>query len=233
MISVVLGLNSCKPEVSTPETSTLTISLTHLVDSNDLVSNDLIHKNAAGYMYSVSRLEYYLSNFILINKAGQEHRIHATQYINFRDSATHSFTLEHLELNSYTQIQFNFGLRPSENISNSLPNTAENVGMAWPEPMGGGYHFMKFEGKYRDTSKLKGFAIHLGTNVCELAVELPITITIDQEENRLEIEMNVNEWMTNPHDYDFEVHGYYTMGDTALMQMVRDNGKTAFKIINK
>ena len=37
--------------------------------------------------------------------------------------------------------------------------------MAWPTAMGGGYHFMKVEGHYLDTSNtIQGFAIHLGKN---------------------------------------------------------------------
>ena len=36
--------------------------------------------------------------------------------------------------------------------------------MAWPDVMGGGYHFLKLEGHYKKDSLLAGYAMHIGQN---------------------------------------------------------------------
>jgi len=227
---VIIPLSSCtEPEIE-PDQGNLEIRLHHYADSNLVKPNELIHKNLAGYSYSVTRLEYYLSNFTLVGTKDGSHKVEHAQYISFDDSSTSDFTLQKIPFGDYSEIVFNFGLHPLQNISYSLPNTPENIGMAWPESMGGGYHFMKFEGKYLFQAKKIGYAIHLGTDICTLQISIPINVTIDDNNTAIDIAMDLNQWMENPNTYDFERDGSYTMGDTITMTLVRDNGHTVFKL---
>jgi hypothetical protein len=228
-------LQSCKPDDDDPkvDNASLTIKVNHYVDSSIVTPNQLIYTNKAGYSYSVSRLEYFLSDFTLINFGNAGHAISHTQYINFEDSKTNTFTISGLPIGEYKLISFHFGLSEARNVSYSLPNTPENIGMAWPESMGGGYHFMKLEGRYLFDSKKLGYTFHLGTNICTMEVTLPINLSITKETNSITLDMNINEWMQNPHTYDFEQNGNYTMGDTSTMTMVRDNGHNVFRLHDK
>jgi hypothetical protein len=46
-----------------------------------------------------------------------------------------------------------------------LSTTLDNLNMAWPTAMGGGYHFLKMEGHYLDSLNTnQGYAIHIGKN---------------------------------------------------------------------
>ena len=103
-------------------------------------------------------------NFELKNESGEWVTFNNVQYINPRKPEFTSFILKAIPTGKYTTVKFRFGIDTARNYSNSLPNTAENRNMFWPEPMGGGYHHMKFEGKFTDkTGTQTGFAYHNGT----------------------------------------------------------------------
>jgi hypothetical protein len=231
--SIVLNLSSCKPATPEIESSRLTIDLKHLVDGQILEGGVYNYQTASGHDYSVSRLEYYISRVSLIDQNGKTQNFNKTHYVNFLDSNTWTIQFESVPFGNYNGIEFNFGLAAADNISGSLPPTQENIGMNWPDPMGGGYHFMKLEGKYVLGASKKGYAIHLGTNICEMRIALALDLDIEKEPSALGLEMNLNEWFRNPANYDFELDGYYTMGDTTLMTKIRDNGMNAFKILKQ
>jgi hypothetical protein len=115
-------------------------------------------------------------------------------------------------------------------VPHGLPNTEDNIGMIWPEPMGGGYHFMKMEGKFRDSLGLVGYALHQGTNLTGIEVSTPIRFNVDENPTGFQLTMDINEWFTNPYDYDLEIDGNYTMGDTVSMKKIAANGATVFNL---
>jgi hypothetical protein len=103
--------------------------------------------------------------------------------------------------------------------------------MLWPDVMGGGYHFLKLEGKYLDSLKNeKGIAIHIGLN-SSLVNHHPINSDIKIVENNtssVKLAMNLNEWFMNPYTFDFNRDGNYTMGDSTAMNFIKNNGNDVF-----
>ena len=140
-----------------------------------------------------------------------------------------NFTFVHVKVfQIYTKAKFYVGLDSAHNISYSLPNTTENLNMAWPEMMGGGYHFMKFEGNYISGTSTFGFAMHLGRNPYLVEIELDRIFNIPSQYNLTNLDMNLNEWFKNPEIYDFDIDGNYSMGDTAAMHKLSNNGIDIF-----
>lgn len=222
---------SCKPDEKPIKTGKeVQIAIEHVVDGIPIEKGKVNYTNASGNEYSITRLEYYLSNFRFITENGEIIVHDQVYYISAFDTNTHTLIINDLPPTDYTKIIYNFGLTPGRNLSNSLPNTNENANMFWPEMMGGGYHFMKLEGRYRDTTALSGYAIHLGTNVCTMEVSKDVSISNKTDVGRLTLTKNINEWYTNPKDYDFINHGRYTMGDTVLMEHIIENGQTVFTL---
>jgi hypothetical protein len=104
--------------------------------------------------------------------------------------------------------------------------------MYWPDEMGGGYHFLKFEGNYLNSdNKTKGFALHLGTNPL-LIKHQKINQVIQLNKNisdTIELNMNINKWFDGETTYNFLVDGNYSMGIISLMQKLQSNGKAVFE----
>lgn len=223
-------LYSCKKDQVT-EMATVQFEITHEVDGEGLVMDTIRYENMAGNPFSVSRLEYYLSNFTFLSDDSEEEVIDEIFYVNPNKPNTLVIENQELAAGTYQTLQFHVGLPAEENTSYNLPGTPENVNMAWPEQMGGGYHFMKLEGHFIDAqTNEKGYAMHLGMNQWLVTVTLNNTLQVAGDDNQLRLTMNLNEWFENPHTYDFNVQGNYSMGVDSLMSKLSENGLSSFSL---
>jgi len=211
-------------------TNTLDIKLNYEVDGQPLLSDTLIYSNDAGNNYSVSRLWYYLSRIALVNSDSSLLPIKDYVFVDAFRSTTNEFTISGVPAGHYIGIKFYIGLDSVQNLTNALPATSDNLNMEWPVPMGGGYHFMKFEGHASDSAGNYGFAMHLGRN--EYLVESMIWKHIQIVSGRSDISlmMNLNEWFRDPEIYDFNIDGNYSMGVMAAMMKLRNNGVDVFSV---
>jgi hypothetical protein len=139
----------------------LTLNLGFVSGSSPLQFDTIMYSNAAGNVYSVSRLQFYVSNIQLIKPDSSLVNISEFNYVDARVSSTLSITQTLPQKGSFIGMKLQLGLDTTHNKTNFLPAIAENINMAWPDMMGGGYHFMKFEGIYIDGLSFPGFAMHL------------------------------------------------------------------------
>ena len=140
----------------------------------------------------------------------------------------------------YTAIRFIFGLDESDNRTGLFTDPPESE-MFWPDLLGGGYHYMKLNGKYLDVEdRLAPLAIHLGIGQNEdhsqfyqnyFTVELPIDFAITEiAENQLDLTMVIDNWFRNPHTIDFDEFGSHIMQNQTAQRLISGNGKDVFKI---
>ncbi len=223
---VCLMAVSCRPDKSV-----VTSANVHHVVGNELLSMDSVrYSNAAGNALSVTRLEYYLSGFELTDTEGKVTALDGVFYVNAEDATTHDLTLGKLNPGSYNQLRFYVGIVPERNDLSKLPNTLENTGMQWPEMMGGGLHFMKMEGHFMDSSgAISGYAVHLGTDIALTSVTINQSFVVSESDPKIDLTMDLLAWYENPVDYDLN-GANVTMGDTVLMQLIRDNGGDVFTL---
>ncbi|NKB66644.1 MAG: hypothetical protein GKR89_06250 [Candidatus Latescibacteria bacterium] len=213
--------------------STVTLSLEHQVDGAALVLDDqLRHVNAAGNEYSVSKVEYILTGIALEKANGQRVVLADQHYRNAADEATQTVAGAEIAAGDYERLVFTFGVTGEENVAGALPNAAVYENMLWPEAMGGGYHYMKFEGLYRAGDEDGAFAVHTGPsggNDFSLAIVLPIDLKADGDDWTIRLSMNLNEWFTGAETYDFAGLGGI-MGNAGLQAVLQGNGAGAFSI---
>jgi len=221
---------SCKGEDPVPDEATVTLRFVHQNQGEAAVFDQLNYQNAAGNTYSLTRLEYLLSRFELVGEGGETYLGPRQMYLNGEADNTIDILLEEVPNGMYDSLVFTFGLRPEDNASNSLPNEPEYNNMFWPEPMGGGYHFMKMEGHFADGGGTSGYAFHLGTDSFHIPQGLKIDMKVEGEERIIEVIMDIDQWFENPHTYDLETMSPYTMGNNDAMQKLVDNGKHVFTI---
>lgn len=230
-----MWLTSCTKDESPhqPHTGTLAIHLRYEVDQKALSPDSLQYTNAAGNAYSVTRLQYYISQIVLTTASGNQFIHDGIFYVDALRDSEHTLYLNNVPPNTYTSIQFFIGLHAACNVSNSLPATLDNLNMSWPDVMGGGYHFLKLEGNYLNNNGApKGYAVHLGTNEA-IVLHHPLQVLVPVSEHtpcEITLHMNLNEWYTHPDVFNFNTDGNYTMGIPELMQKIAKNGKDIFHV---
>lgn len=230
----VVGINfsSCKKDVIKPKPGSIKFAMEYVVDNNSLLFDTILYTNAAGNKYSVNHLEYFLSGFTFNKSDGSSHKSTSVFYINAQKPLTNSISIDNLPQGSYSSISFYLGLDSNTNKTNFLPNTLDNINMAWPDAMGGGYHFMKMEGYFLNKagSQKDGYAMHLGRNNNLVKIDLNVPLIITDDVQTKILTMNINEWYKNPAVYDFETDGNYSMGLPNAMSKLTQNGKDVFTI---
>ncbi|MBP6334246.1 MAG: hypothetical protein KA444_02150 [Bacteroidia bacterium] len=228
-------LFSCKkddddPVPIVPEQNSIHMDLSYEVDGQALLFDSLIYTNDAGSLYGVSRLWYYLSQISLVKSDSTLVHLKDYQFVDAASSSTNHLHIENIPTGTYIGMKFNIGLDSAQNITGGLPATVENLNMEWPVMMGGGYHFMKFEGHVIDTAGSYGFAMHLGLNPYLVRCNLWTPIQVVSGETNLNLRMNLNEWFRNPAVYDFNTDGNYSMGVMSAMVKLTNNGSDVFTL---
>ncbi|HAW52143.1 MAG TPA: hypothetical protein DCX54_07430 [Flavobacteriales bacterium] len=221
----------------TPTVATIpyfTINLSHVVSGEPMVFNQRIYQTPANNPYEVRHLEYFISDFKLKNQTGQWLTVQSEpKLIDPQDDNIGTRTvLLNVPIGTYQGISCMIGIPEAINYTGYLPQTVDNMNMAWPDPIGGGYHFMKFEGNYQDENlEWKGFTVHLGKNGNQAPNTIKdISIAVSATSKSLDLVMDMNQWFDNPHYYDFNVQGNYTMAVDSLMLLVSENGRNCLSV---
>lgn len=223
-------LSSCDKTGVMPRFSSLNIELRHLVEGNDLILDPEMYVNDAGNEYSVTDIMYYLSNFKLISNNGSQHHDQGIYYVNYKDINSLSIQLDSINPGIYDSISFDLGIDAARNLTGYLPNTLDNINMAWPINMGGGYHFMKFEGKFIDGTTPYGFAFHIGKSEMIIHYSLPLNKELKYWNEKITLKHSISEWFRNPLTYDFMIHEPYSMSSDSVMHVLQLNGADIFSL---
>ena len=239
---ISLLLFSCNKE----KTGKLAICFTASVDDKPLSFNEMIYQNASGNRYSVGEVKYFISDLVLTSKEGKRYNIVGDKPIHYVDHAIHS-TLnwnitDPFPVGEYNSLTFIFGLSQERNVSNFFVNPPESD-MAWSSPLGGGYHYMQINGKWlRDNGEEVPLNIHTGISKlispdslisyvhnCFMVTISDIKFEI-QKGNPTEIvlNMNINQWFTNPENYDFRDYGTGIMENDTAQKILQKNGESVF-----
>ncbi len=201
------------------------------VGSSALELDTMKYFNAAGNPFGVNRMNCYISAITLKRSDGRKYTSNKVFYIDPMLASKSFFNLDSIPSGSYTEISFLMGLDTTHNKTNALPITIDNLNMAWPDMMGGGYHFLKLEGNYADLGgSKKGYAVHLGRNKNLVTVVLTTKLSQFYWDHSYSIMFDIKEVFQNPYTYDFNVEKTYTMSDTAAMTKIKNNISDAFSI---
>jgi len=231
-LSVVEGLSltSCKDSTIIPPLteSKVDLQVEYSLGEKELLDDSIAYANKAGNAFSISRLEYYLSDISVKENGKWWIPVSEYQYFDALDQPENEPLV--VPIGSYDSIRFNIGLYPALNKTNALPPELYNIRMAWPDAMGGGYHFLKLEGHFlNEKFEAKGYALHVGTDACLRSVTLPLSFEATLAEHSMKLKMDISEWYGGPNVFDLDKGVNYTMGEDSLMNALADNGVGVFK----
>ena len=247
LISVV-SMFSCK-KTDDPGIGHLTFKFQHKVDGDSMIIHQMKYVNAIGNQYEVTEVEWFLSDITLYRKndapvviAKTGDVIYGIHYVDTKIKSTFSWSPDfEIPEGDYDSISFVFGIDEQKNKSGIFRDFPESA-MFWPDIMGGGYHYMKFNGFYKDTNNVRtAFNYHLGIgqiySTDTTFVQNYFTVTLknssfnlgDGKTKEIQIIMNLEEWFTNP-IFDFHVWGGQIMDKQDAMAIGCRNGKHVFAI---
>lgn len=229
------------------------LSIGYEINGKTLVTDTLEYVNEAGNSFLITEIQWFLSGIQLLDQNGDWHTLRQrdatdsiamkTEHIFYIDTdIPESQTLrgKSIPTGHYTSLRFTFGLDEIDNQTGLFSDPPES-NMFWPENLGGGYHYMKLNGKYVDSGgRLKPLAVHLGIGQNDdfsqfyqnyFTVELPIDFDVlENAENQLDLTMVIDNWFRNPNLYDFNEFGSAIMQNQAAQRLLNGNGKDVFRI---
>lgn len=218
-----------------------TLFVSHEIDGQPLVTDTLRYVNEAGNHYLVNEVQYFLTQLEIEDVQGRWIPLTEAWYVDSNIPESTKIQITDVPINTYRTMRFTFGLNDIENRSGRFSNPPES-NMFWPDEIGGGYHYMKLNGKYLTAdSLLAPLAIHLGrgqnADLTEFydnsfVVELPIDFTITESRgSTLGLIFNLNNWFRNPNVYDFNTYGSAIMQNQEAQHILKENGNDLFHII--
>ncbi|MDR2979070.1 MAG: hypothetical protein LBV02_01305 [Bacteroidales bacterium] len=227
------------------KTGNVMVKFSFSVDGETLEQNQMIYTNAAGNPYEVDEVKYFISDVVFYPSGGRRTIIDKkTYYVDAGIASTLTWTIpDPMPIGQYDSIRFIFGLSADRNVSNAFVNQPE-VNMAWPETLGGGYHYLQINGKWNGSESITPFNFHTGISKVTSSdsisrfthnhfyVTLPAKIlTVEEKKtSTITLDMNINNWFTTPIDFDFNYWGGAIMENPNAQTVAKQNGADVFSI---
>jgi hypothetical protein len=243
------GVIGCRKEnketlVIKEDKTSIIVGFSHTVGNNAFFKDTLQYVNAAGNKYEINDLQYFISDIILHRSDSESVTITADSGIHYIDidiPVTLNWAVaQKIPAGDYTSVSFTFGINEAKNKTGLFVNPPERD-MFWPEPMGGGYHYMKMNGKWIDTlNQLTPFNFHIGIGMMDMNfVQNYFTVQVPNSgvkliagvSHKLIINMDIASWFETPNLWDWDVIGGQIMQKQWAMKMACENGGDAFSCI--
>ena len=225
-------------------TGSISLNFSFVNDNDSLQLDSCVYRNPAGNLYEVNDVQYFISKVMLLDDAGNTLDITDNQgihYVDIRIPGTLRWNIsDEIPVNHYTQIAFLFGLEGEQNTTGYFPNPPEN-NMSWPDILGGGYHYMKINGRWVDEAGVKQpFNLHTGKiSNGNSFTDNTFTVTLPLEQftvskgqtSSITLQMNVNAWFSDPYLFDFNEFGGSIMQNREAQMVLRANGHNVFSVL--
>jgi len=238
---------SSDDEGGTPtlQNATLSINFSQNFDGDEITNTDfdnLQYVNEHGETLSLSKLVYLVSDFKFVATDGTVFQAENYNLIDVRNNDGLSFSPDvTLPEGTYT-VSFTFGFNDEDNAGNYPDLNSADGGWNVPDPLGGGYHYMRMEGRYtaagstdevnyqyhtiranRHSTLPPGPDTLIETTDTSFEVSLG-EITIEGTTD-IEVAMDVAEWFKNPNTWDLTELYTVLMPNYDAQILMSENGE--------
>jgi hypothetical protein len=215
--SLVLLASCSKTEnrqtISSP-TSSIQLEFSNYVGSAPLQRNVGSYTNTAGEAYTISRFMYYVSNFQLVDSAGNTVTLPVRYYlIDDAVDSTRKIVLDSVPQGRYTAVKWLLGVDSIRNVSGAQAGAlAPENGMFWT--WNSGYIMAKMEGHSpAATTALKEFQFHIGgfkqpyNALKTVTLPLPSAITVTAvNQPKIAFKADADKWFHTPNTVSIAAH---------------------------
>lgn len=245
-------ISGCKTDPVQPadEYGKIKFTFDHRINGQAIVFDEMKYTNEADNQYLVNEIQYFISDVTIHTQSGEQILLDEWEDIHYVDTdilntQTYAFKDE-IPPGNYSKISYTFGINEQKNQSLMFLNQPESF-MFWPEYLGGGYHYMKLNGKWLDTlNQVSPFDFHLG--IGQVYHSFPDSITsfihnyfkVELPGSSFEMKsgqtidftivMNVENWFKSPTVYDHNQWGGDIMQTQDAMKVGCNNGWDVFSI---
>ena len=240
---LLLVLSACKKEDSTEDIlnnnpvsglaqGELNLNFANTVDGMPLVLSQMNYTNAAGNLYSVNLLKYYISNISLVKEDNTQIKFNQYELIDAENPSSSNVSLGTIEGGIYKSIRFSIGVDSLRNHKgDQTGDLSPQNGMIWT--WNTGYIFFKHEGNYMNASSTNdGMVYHYGTDVAYTTIDVPIEdLVIDGNTKKLNLSFDLNKLYSSPNTIDFNDDDAIqsdNASDLAWISRVRANFSNSF-----
>ena len=237
ILLITFIFSSCSDDANTEQKKTITIKFTHNWDGTPVTLSDLNtfkFRNASGETVSIEGLRYLVSNITLEAVISKSYNL-----VNVGENTDLEITFENISPGSHA-LNFIFGLKDVDN-TDGIYQDLNSVSFNVPAMLGGGYHYMQFDGKYKDTNNQDAnFNYHAirsvdrtdPTNLIFQDTSFEVDLgTIEITDNTtIEIKMNIAEWFKNPNTWNLNELNSVLMPNFEAQKMMSANGKSVFSL---
>lgn len=227
-----------------PTSSNTTFQFSNDWDGVDISTSDIentVFTNANGENITITRLRYIISDITFTKPNGDTQVIEGYKLVDVTNGDLQYTINSQIETGTYSNVSFTYGLKDEDNITGiytDLNAAVFNVPLA---ALGGGYHYMQFDGKYSNNTVSDApfnyhhiRAVNPGMNPTFpnqptfINVDLgPITIT---NNTTIEVKANIAEWFKNPNTWDLNVLNQVLMPNADAQLLMNQNGQNVFSL---
>ncbi len=244
LFSISLILFSCDNKTDcclNVEPANVTLKFTHNWDGVPVTPSDFNNfkfTTENGELVSIVKLRYLISEITLGTNTINY------QLIDIGEDKGSEINFEDVSL-GISSLKFTFGFSDADNIDGiykDLNSVSFNVpGEKSTINLGGGYHYMQFDGKYKDSNNADaGFNYHAiravdrndPNNLIFEDTSFEVDLgNIEITNNRtIEIKMNIAEWFKNPNTWNLNELNTVLMPNFEAQKLMSANGKTVFSL---
>lgn len=222
----------------------VTFNFSHAWDATPVTNtdlNDIKFTNENNDVLSIERLRYLISKITLHKTDGSTLVLEGYNLVDLTNNENLSFMpITKIPVDSYSDVTFTFGFNNEDNIDGAY-NDLNSVSFNAPAMLGGGYHYMQFDGKFINSVTVEqGFNYHAiraadnaGANPTfpqDTFITVSLGATTITTNTVFNVEMNIAEWFKSPNTWDLNVLNQMLMPNSAAQIMMFENGQNVFSL---
>lgn len=228
--AAMVFLPSCERKSINPTYSKAKFNITFNSGSSKVVWDSIFYTNQAGNKFGVKTANFYISNVTLKN-GSKTYNSKKIFYIDPKSSSKSSFSLDSIPPGDYTDMSFYIGLGSAYNSTIALAPTGDHANMLWPTTIGGGYHFLKLDGNYKDSlNVVRPYSVRIGKTANVVTVNITKSMHQIYWNHVYTLAFDVNEVFMNPAKYDFNWEVDSTMYNDAAILKIKNNMPDVFSL---
>jgi len=247
---VTLATLACGSDPTVPPppegaTGILVLRFVHTVGTEPLTLSDASYTAPSGSSYAVDSLRYVLTDLALAGGGARARDTAFEALIDVRDPTSLEASLS-VPPARYDGLSLRIGLPDARNrvLSEAERPARRWEKIAWPDSLGGGYHFLLAHGRLGAAADPESaFVVALGRQVLRghpvygdttlhrdamRPVETAPFVVAEDETTAITIRMDLEEWLTRPNFIDLRDFTADTRADVALADDLVENGRDVF-----
>ncbi len=244
LLAVATAVVACKNDdngTPIPADTSVDFTFSHNWDGDEIENSDfdvIQYTNANGEELSISKLVYLISDVTFESvTTGEVYDAGDYNLVNVRQGTNLNFTPDIEIPEGEYLVSFTFGFDDEDNIDGAyLDLNSADGGWNVPMMLGGGYHYMRLEGKFIDnTSTETNYAYHTiraadpsttPVTLQDTSFEVDLGQIAIGSGTNIEVKMNLAQWFEDPNLWDLNVLNQMLMPNFDAQILMHQNGST-------